>query len=47
MIDVLTPDTEGSTHYFCTFSRNQQLKDSDHSDYFKKGVEKTFHENKP
>lgn len=46
VIDALTPETAGSTHYFWTFPRNHQLEDSDLSDYFKKGVDKTFLEDK-
>ena len=46
MIDALTPETGSSTHYFWTFPRNHQLEDADLSDYFKKGVDKTFLEDK-
>ncbi|MDE0176573.1 MAG: hypothetical protein OYH76_24150 [Defluviicoccus sp.] len=46
VIDALTPETGGSTHYFWTFPRNHQLADADLSDYFKKGVDKTFLEDK-
>jgi len=46
VIDLITPETDSSSHYFWAFSRNFRLQEPEVTEFLRDGVRRTFDEDK-
>jgi len=46
VIDLITPETESSSHYFWAFARNFRLQEAEVTEFLRDGVRSTFDEDK-